>query len=337
MKDSVLGSQVASLASTLDASYTYGTSLRKSLASDQSYGTFLLGYPISKSLAPMLQNKLFCLAGLSWKYRLLESADQDDLLPHLASQDCVGAAVTMPHKVTFLTKVDDVTMEGRAIGAINTVFIRQSPMGHRRYIGTNTDCIGVREAFLRNISPEGLARGTSSPALVIGGGGACRSAIFALHEWFNVQTIYLVNRFKSEVDSIIRDFSQIPGWKAKLLHVDYVAQAQKADSPYFIVGTVPDYPPSTVEENLASEIVKAFLMSGLTTEKGMVLEMCYFPRVRTTFFELAEANGWQVIAGTEAMIWQGVAQQVLWTEDLLPATGSIVDTASEMISKEITV
>ena len=226
-------------------------------------------------------------------------------------------------------------MEGRSIGAINTVFVRISPKGDRRYIGTNTDCIGVREAFLRNISPESLAQGRSRPALVIGGGGACRSAIFALYQWFDVRTIYIVNRFKDEVESIVRDFSQIPGWKGEIIHVDSVTQAQEVDSPYFAVGTIPNYPPSTIEEKLAFEVMQAFLESKALSNKGVLLEMCYFPRVRTTLFGLAEAHGWQVIPGTEAMIWQGVAQQVLWTESLLPATASITSTASNEVLKAI--
>ena len=49
----------------------------------------------------------------------------------------------MPHKIRFIPLVDELTPEGAAISAINTVFIRRDQAGKNRYIGTNTDGIGV--------------------------------------------------------------------------------------------------------------------------------------------------------------------------------------------------
>lgn len=82
MADPSLDPQIPSLASTLDDSNKYGTSLRDTLLSDQRYKTFLLGFPIPRSLAPILQNKLFSLAGLPWEYQLLKSTNQDDAACH---------------------------------------------------------------------------------------------------------------------------------------------------------------------------------------------------------------------------------------------------------------
>lgn len=55
----------------------------------------------------------------------------------------------MPHKATLVSAVDDVTDEGRMIGAINIVFQRKRPFGELRYIRTNTDYVGVHEVFLQ--------------------------------------------------------------------------------------------------------------------------------------------------------------------------------------------
>ena len=43
-------------------------------------------------------------------------------------------------------------------------------------------------------------------------------------------------------------------------------------------------------------------------EKGAMLEMCYNPSPFTELGALAEHEGWQVILGTEALIWQGIEQ-----------------------------
>lgn len=272
--------------------------------------TYLFGHPLHQSLAPLLHSTIFNSLGVPWTYEPIDSIDKHDFIPKLKADDCVGSAVTMPHKVAWMDECDDVTEEGRVIGAINTVFIRKDPdTGKRRYIGTNTDCVGVREAFLNNF-PDILSETSGKPALVIGGGGAARSAIYALYKWLGASEVYIVNRFEHEVKDIISSFSQAPE-KPKLLHVATREQVKQLDAPVVIVGTVPDFPPSTKEETLAREIGLEFLKKD---EKGYVLEMCYHPKIVTRFYALAEKENWRVLPGTESMIYQGIAQEVLWME-----------------------
>ena len=60
------------------------------------------------------------------------------------------------------------------MGACNTIFRRGE-----KFIGTNTDVIGVRESFYQNVEkPDEVFLGR--PGMVIGGGGAARSAVYAL-------------------------------------------------------------------------------------------------------------------------------------------------------------
>lgn len=58
--------------------------------------------------------------------------------------------VSRPHKVAITGYLDELTTEGREVGACNTIFVREH-QGQRRYIGTNTDVVGIREAFAQNI------------------------------------------------------------------------------------------------------------------------------------------------------------------------------------------
>jgi quinate dehydrogenase len=306
-------SPASSLNNTLKASYQYGSSPLTPSSSTTRHQVYLFGYPIAHSLAPLLLNSLFNSLNLPWTYTLIESKDKSDFLPKLKSNDCIGSAITMPHKVPSLSEVDAITDEGRVIGAIKTVFIRLDKYGQRRYIGTNTDCIGVREAFLKNVSPELLAKNAGRPALVIGGGGACRSAVYALHAWLGAEKIYLVNRLKSEIDDIKASFQREGGFGDQLVFVETVEMARSLPTPFLVVGTIPDFPPREPEELVAKEITQE-LMGRKEAEEGVVLEMCYRPQIRTAFYESSERNGWTVLPGTESMIWQGVAQQVLWAE-----------------------
>lgn len=296
----------------------------------QPLKTYLLGYPLQHSLAPLLHSTIYKEANVPWTYQIVETQDKDGFIPTLKSDDCIGSAVTMPFKVTFMKECDEVTEEGRAIGAINTVFIRRDPAtGCKKYIGTNTDCVGVREAFVQNF-PNILELSTGKPALVIGGGGACRSAVYALYKWLGASEIYLVNRIKEEVDDIIASFAAIPGGGPKLRHVSAVEEVQQLDAPTIVVGTIPDFPPATQGEIVARDISVEFLKK---SQKGYVLEMCYHPNIVTEFYKKAEDNGWQVIPGTESMIYQGIAQQVLWMEkpsDQIPSEGAKIAVAKAL-------
>lgn len=302
------------LDTVLRDSFRYGSSLLDQRPKFQKGDIYLLGYPLRHSLAPILHNKLFYLRDVPWTYHALESKEKQDLLNLLSQPVCVGAAVTMPHKVSFIPLVDDMTEEAKGIGAINTIFIRLDNSGKRKYIGTNTDTIGVRESFLRNSTPEELNKGKRSPGLVIGAGGACRSAIYALHHWLQVDEIYIANRLRSEVEDIISSFAKVSSFKAKLRFVGSLAEAESLPAPFFVVGTVPDFPPQTDGEKVARQCTEA-LMTRADGNQGVVLEMCYHPSIRTSFTVFAENAGWKVIPGTEPMIWQGITQQVLWTEN----------------------
>jgi quinate dehydrogenase len=215
----------------------------------------------------------------------------------------------MPHKLAILPYLDDLTEEGREVGACNTIFVRTNPDGSRRYIGTNTDVVGIRLAFYQNIAdPDTVFH--DRPGLVIGGGGAARSAVYALRKWMRASPVYLVNRDADEVAAVIAE-CRARGYGDGLVHVSSVAEAEKLDGPGAIVACVPDLPPQTPAEKMARAVVECFLGK---PHKGAILEMCYHPSPWTALGALAENEGWQVILGTEAMIWQGI-EQVGWALD----------------------
>ncbi|KAF7554918.1 hypothetical protein G7Z17_g2563 [Cylindrodendrum hubeiense] len=214
----------------------------------------------------------------------------------------------MPNKVAIMPYLDELTEECRDIGACNTLFIREEN-GRRIFCGTNTDAIGIREAFYKNVQePDRFFH--NRPALVIGGGGAARSAVYALGKWMRVTTIYLVNRDESEAKAVINDCSK-SGYGASLLHVKTASQVTGLEAPGAIVACIPNFEPQTQQEILAREINEAFLDK---ERKGVILEMCYNPTPFTHLEASARGKGWQVILGTEALVWQGIEQDKYWTQ-----------------------
>ncbi|TNY22257.1 hypothetical protein DMC30DRAFT_156439 [Rhodotorula diobovata] len=295
----------------------------------------LFGFPLHGSYAPFLHNTITRLAGVPRKYSKMEGKSDrlDEFLAYLRSDECAGSAVTMPHKVAICQHLDELTQDGRNIGACNTVIVRKGPNGERILVGHNTDSVGVREAFLR-ADDSHVKSGKVRPGAVFGAGGASRAAVYALTQWLNCSPIYVVNRDDAEVEQFISDFakSSTAAFKPELVHVKTVEQAEGLDAPAYIVSAVPAFPPVTPEEKQARAVTVTLLNK---EPKGTLLDMEYHGRGEG-IKELASGAGWGVIKGEIPMIWQGIEQQRLWLgveEKDLPVQ-EILDTVARQVASD---
>ncbi|MEH0146216.1 shikimate dehydrogenase [Corynebacterium sp. Q4381] len=146
----------------------------------------VLGSPISHSLSPVLHNAGYKAAGLSgWEYTRIECTAE--ALPETvegAGEDYRGFSVTMPAKFAALDFADEVTERARAIGSANTL-VRT---GADTWRADNTDCEGLLIAL------DELMRGQQiTSAVVVGGGGTARPALWALRS-LGVEHVTVLNR-----------------------------------------------------------------------------------------------------------------------------------------------
>ena len=237
----------------LEKSYAYGRSPLPADHASRPLRTGLFGSTISKSLSPKINEIIYEASRFSWRFVLHTTTDPKEFRRVIADPGVVGGSVTMPNKVAFMEAVDNTTDDARAIGAVNTVFVRLDGEGQRRVIGANTDWIGVRDTMCGIPSIRERARG--EPALVLGSGGAARSAIYALWTTLRPSEIYVVNRLKSEAEAIINGFkTTIPG--IKLRFVGDMDEARRLPPPAITVGTIPDTEPETPDEILAWQVCK---------------------------------------------------------------------------------
>lgn len=269
---------------------------------------YLFGYPIAHSLSPLLHGTIYNSFGLNYEQHLYPSQTLEPCLALMQSSKFFGASVTMPFKVAIMPHLDMLTPEGEAIGAINTIFLRNSPSGKRLLCGTNTDCIGIREAILQNITPAQAANMKGKPGMVIGGGGTCRAAVYALKTYLECSEVYLVNREPAECHQVISE-CKAQGFGDNLYYVPSSAKAKALPVPHVVVSAIPDFPPNKPAEHETRAIIKEFLGK---ENKGVLLEMCYHPSPDTAIAQIARGEGWKVVEGIEAMIWQGLEQDKVW-------------------------
>lgn len=315
---------------------------------------YLYGHPLLNSLSPPLHGTVYKALGLNWQQISLSSVygtsetypppytrspPIEKFLPSIRSNPkFVGASVTMPHKVTIMPHLDDLTEHARQAGACNTIFLRKNAAGATEYVGTNTDCDGIREALVQNAPDPSRFRGR--PALIIGGGGTARTAIYVMRRWLGSSRIYIVNRDAKEVAAIMEeDRRRNPELNgiAPLQPVTDPEEAARLEAPAAIVSGIPNYPPKTAEELHSRAVIKAFLGTSaeMSTQQGVILEMCYHPVPWTEIAQLASTAGWRVILGSEALIWQGLEQARLWTGQDVVGTPGLVQQVKDVVSKSI--
>jgi shikimate dehydrogenase len=124
-----------------------------------------LGYPTHAFKAPMIYNPYFESGGINALVVPMACRAEDfaQVLPALFRMDNVrGALITMPHKVSVVEMLDDVTPTVRVAGACNAV--KRLPDG--RLAGDQFD----GEGFVRGVQRKGLQLHGAS-ALVVGCGG----------------------------------------------------------------------------------------------------------------------------------------------------------------------
>lgn len=215
----------------------------------------------------------------------------------------------MPYKQSIIPHLSGLDKQADLIGAVNNVYVSND--GKLR--GTNTDWEGVRGCLL---SATGAEAGRGKPALVIGAGGASRAAVYALSADLECKTIYVINRDVDEVKALQNDAQKHGKGKLTLVHVTSVTQAKELPSPYFVVGTVPDFEPKTESEIEMRQMLEVLLD---TEAKGVVLDMCFKPRI-TRILKLAEKLGWSCVQGTGVIGYQIETQWQLWTREDISST-----------------
>jgi 3-dehydroquinate dehydratase/shikimate dehydrogenase len=139
----------------------------------QIYAVF--GDPVAHSQSPRLFNRVFHVLGLNARYvkvRLDSAALLREAMNVLGIR---GGSVTIPHKVAALAQVEEPDERVRAIGAVNTVVLRDG-----RLHGHSTDAPGAVETIQAAAMRKWKHGVYGLRALVLGAGGAARAVAWGL-------------------------------------------------------------------------------------------------------------------------------------------------------------
>lgn len=278
---------------------------------------FLFGSPIGASVSPTLHNTGFQTLGLQNNFydkHETKVVDQG-LLDLIHNPNFGGASVTIPLKLDIMPHLDDISPDAKVIGAVNTIVPQRSSSEETKLYGDNTDWQAIYKAVKDNLSAESTANagstGSSAEAvtsLVIGAGGTCRSAVYAMGKLSPKGTIYLFNRTLEKAQSVKSSFPSE-------FNIQVISSLDDLPTPpQVVVSTVPGASLTLDKGSEGIHLPEAVLSAG----GGVVVDMAYKPH-KTPLIQLAEkTQGWVAVTGVEILCLQGFKQFELWTGKRAP-------------------
>jgi shikimate dehydrogenase len=256
----------------------------------------LIGDPVEHSISPIIHNEVFRALNLNYVYLAFRVLPEDlmDAVRGLRALGVVGFNVTIPHKVSVIKYLDELSPDAEAVGSVNTVVNRSG-----RLVGYNTDYLGVVNTF-KNLGIK--LEGTS--ATVLGAGGASRAVVYALILG-GVERVFIVNRTLEKAVSLAGEFSiKFPNTSLIPMSLTQENLREAIQKSHIVINTtsVGMYP-RTEESLVPSDLLRSDLV---------VMDVVYNP-LETKLLRDAKAVGAKVVDGVNMLVYQAVASFKLWT------------------------
>ena len=165
---------------------------------EQTEIIYIWGDPLDFSLSPFFQEHCAILSGKRILYKIFRGGEEG-FLQLLQSDICVGANVTIPHKIKAAELCDGLTERARNAGSVNTIF-----KSCGRIVGDNTDGAGLVKWL--KIKGESLEK-----CAILGNGGSARGIAAALFEEKCKLTIF--GRSEKGWEKNFGSFLPLSDWK----------------------------------------------------------------------------------------------------------------------------
>lgn len=256
----------------------------------------IIGYPVSHTLSPMMQNRAFEVLKLDCLYLPFDVPPNQlkALLRGFGVLGFQGFNVTIPHKQSVIKSLHRLSREARLIGAVNTIQKHQG-----KWIGHNTDGRGFVQAYKAEIGQS--LRGKT--VLLLGAGGAARAvATQLLIE--KVGCLFIANRTTDRSQSLKRFL------KKNFRHGKVEELSLKRDELLQIRDKVDVIINATSLGMKRKD--KSPLPKGVIRPNHIVCDLVYKPPV-TALSREARKVGARGMNGVGMLLYQGALAFEIWT------------------------
>ena len=254
----------------------------------------LIGDPVGQSLSPAMHNAAFRALGLNCVYITLR-VPKPTLANAIAGVRALGIAglnVTIPHKISIISLLDELDESANLVGAVNTVKNNRGKL-----IGFNTDGEGALRALEEKI---GSVKGKE--VVLLGAGGAARAIAFSLARAGARLTI--ANRTVPRAQALASAVEQKLSTNVKVASLNRaeLTKALKNASVLINATSVGMYP------KIDKTLVRASMM-----HRGLVVHDIVYEPLRTKLLREARRAGGKTIDGLGMLVHQGALAFEIWT------------------------
>ena len=265
----------------------------------------LIGYPVSHSLSPQMQQAAFDALGIEARYFLWETqaGALTQRITSLRSPEFLGANVTIPYKEDVVPLLDECDPGAAKIGAINTIVNRDG-----RLVGYNTDAAG----FIRALTDfTGCAFDChGKKAVILGTGGAARAAAVGLLE-NGVGELALLGRTHGRVDALVNHLRALDSGNKRVSG----ASLGSSEANRFL--SAADLLVNATPVGLRMDDEALLVDIDLLQAGAFVMDMV-FNSPQTRLLGAAHARGCHILNGLAMLLYQGALAFELWTGRAAP-------------------
>lgn len=262
----------------------------------QAFLAGLIGAGISGSRTPAMHEREAAQAGLRLTYRRIDldvlrlgPAALPDLLRAAEWMGFAGLNITFPCKQAVVPLLDALSPEAEALGAVNTVVLRD---GQR--IGHNTDMSGFAEAFRRGLPDVARRR-----VVQVGAGGAGAAVAHALLSE-GVECLVVADAEAARAQALVALLRDHFGADRALACADLAAAIAQADG---VVNCTPMGMAKLPGSPVPAELLRPSLW---------VADIVYVP-IETEFLRNARAAGCRTLDGGGMAVFQAAGAFRLFT------------------------
>jgi shikimate dehydrogenase len=256
----------------------------------------VIGWPLGHSMSPLIHNASFEALGLDCRFvaRPLSPAEFEPFMKSLPASSLKGLAVTIPYKTEVLRYSNIRAKEVEAIGAANTISVRENGE-----LGANNTDAGAASRALRE---AGVAVG-GRRVVVLGAGGASRAICFQML-WEKAASLAIVNRTVSRAErlrgELIRSASDTV---VSVIPLEAGALSDTLETADVVI--------NTTSVGMYPRVDECPIDTALLNEGCAVFDIVYNP-VETKLLKDARKKGACVIPGADMLVYQAASQEDIW-------------------------
>ena len=167
----------------------------------------LIGKTLSHSISPAIHSLILKSINVDGYYHLFEMPEEQlqNAVKSLILLSAQGVNVTIPHKISIMKYLDQISDEAQKIGSVNTISFADGIT-----TGYNTDYAGFGEMLHHNHIPV-----NNTKVLILGYGGVARAVVQ-----------YFIDNNANRISVAVRDTTKAVDIQDSVNIIDYKAASQ---------------------------------------------------------------------------------------------------------------